>query len=71
MNEMNKDELIKQVTQHAGIPADKAKLAADSVVTFLKSKLPAPVAGQIDSVTGGRFADVTKKAGDFMGSKDK
>jgi hypothetical protein len=42
------DELIKLVAQKAGIPAAAAKTAVETVVGFLKKKLPAPLAGQID-----------------------
>jgi hypothetical protein len=66
------DELIKQVTDRAGIPADKAKLAVNTVLGFLKSKLPAPVAGQIDTALAGGaipFADVAKGAAEFVGAK--
>jgi len=66
------DELIKQVTDRAGIPADKAKLAVNTVLDFLKTKLPAPFAGQIDTAFAGAkggFADVIKGAADFVGAK--
>lgn len=66
------DELIKQVTDRAGIPADKAKLAVNTVLGFLKSKLPAPFAGQIDNALAGTtipFADVAKGAAEFVGAK--
>jgi hypothetical protein len=47
------DELIKQVSQKVGIPEEQARLAVETVLGFLKEKLPAPIAGQIDSVMGG------------------
>ena len=47
------NELINQVVQRTGIPEDKAKMAVETVLGFLKTKLPAPIAGQIDSVVGG------------------
>jgi hypothetical protein len=46
-------ELIKLVAQKTGIPEDKAKMAVETVIRFLKDKLPAPIAGQIDGVLGG------------------
>ncbi len=53
------DELVKQVAQRTGISQDQARTAVETVVNFLKSKLPAPVAGQIDAVLSGKSpADV-------------
>jgi len=46
-------ELIKLVAQKAGIPEDKAKMAVETVIRFLKDKLPAPIAAQIDGVLKG------------------
>ncbi len=46
------DELIKLVVQKTGIPAATAKTAVETVIGFLKKKLPAPIAGQIDGVLG-------------------
>lgn len=50
------DEIIKMVTEKVGIPADKAKLAVDTVLGFVKSKVPAPIAGQIDNALAGETA---------------
>ena len=47
------DELIKQVTKKAGISEDQAKKAVDAVLGFLKTKLPKPVAAQIEGVLKG------------------
>lgn len=47
------DELINMVAQRTGLAPEKAKTAVDTVVGFLKDKLPAPLAGQIDSALGG------------------
>lgn len=47
------DELIKQVTKKAGISEDQAKKAVDAVLGFLKTKLPKPVAAQIEAILKG------------------
>ena len=47
------EELIKTVTEKAGISTDQAKTAVTTVLGFLKDKLPAPIAGQIENVIGG------------------
>ncbi len=44
------DELVKLVSQKTGISEDQARMAAQTVVNFLKEKLPAPIAAQIDTV---------------------
>ncbi len=44
------DELVKLVSQKTGISEDQARQAVTVVVNFLKERLPAPLAGQIDNV---------------------
>ncbi len=44
-----------------GLSEGRAKLAAETVVGFMKKKLPAPLAAQIDSaLSGGGLADKAK-----------
>ena len=47
------DELVKLVSQKTGLSEDMAKMAVDTVISFLKQKSPAPIAGQIDALLGG------------------
>ena len=47
------DELVKLVSKKTGIPEEQAKQAVAVVIGFLKKKLPAPVAGQIDGLLAG------------------
>ena len=64
------DELIKLVSKKANISADQAKQAIESVLGFLKEKLPKPVADQITALisgAGGAAGDVAGKAGDALG----
>lgn len=62
------DELVKLVAKKAKISEEQAKQAVETVVKFLKDKLPAPIAGQIDNVIkGGGAADLANKAGDMLG----
>jgi hypothetical protein len=65
------DELVKLVSQKTGLPQDKAKLAVETVLNFLKQKLPATFAGQLDSILeGGSLSDnLTKGLGDLLGGK--
>jgi hypothetical protein len=46
------DELINQITSRTGIPEEQAKQAADVVLEFVKSKLPEPIASQVDGLLG-------------------
>jgi hypothetical protein len=66
------DELIRQVAERTGIGEDKARTAVDTVVGFLKQRLPAPLAGQLDGVLGGGAASgggggLADQAGDVLG----
>lgn len=65
------DELIKLVAQKTGLPQDKAKVAVDTVINFLKTKLPPSVAGQLDALlAGGNLPDnLTKDLGGLLGGK--
>ena len=47
------EDLVRMVAQKAGLPEDKARSATETVIGYLKDKLPASVAGQLDSVAGG------------------
>ena len=65
------DELIKLVAQKAKIPEATAKVAVETVVKFLKEKLPAPIAGQLDAILkgGGINEGVLKGLGGLLGGK--
>jgi hypothetical protein len=47
------DELINRVTTKTGLSPDQAKAAVESVVGFLKEKLPAPLANSLHSLVSG------------------
>ncbi len=47
------DELIRQVVERTGISEQQARTAVETVLGFLKTRLPAPIAGHLDSFTGG------------------
>lgn len=67
------DELIKLVTKNTGISEKQAKQAVETVMGFLKDKLPAPIASQVEGVlSGGEMPDVGglgKKLGGILGKK--
>ncbi len=63
------DELIKQVASKTGISEDQARKAVTTVLDFVKDRLPAPLAGQIDNVVSGEggvgdaVGDIASKVG--------
>ena len=50
------DQLVKMVVEKTGIPEDKARMAVQVVASYLKDKVPGPMAGQIDSALAGGSA---------------
>lgn len=66
------DELVKLLGQKFGLKEDTAKQVVTVVADFLKTKLPAPVAGQIDGLLAGGKADLgnlAKGLGGLLGGK--
>lgn len=64
------EELIKLVSEKTGLPAPQAKVAVDTVIGFIKQRLPAPLAGQLDGLlAGGGAADALGGLGDLFGKK--
>ena len=47
-------ELIDLVAQKTGLSKEQSKLAVEVVLEFIKKKLPAPVAAQVDAVLEGK-----------------
>jgi hypothetical protein len=65
------DDLITLVAQKTGLAPDKARAAVNTVVGYLKDRLPAPLANQIDGALSGkatRVEDMTKDISGMMGS---
>jgi hypothetical protein len=48
------DELVNLIVKKTGIPKETAKQVVTVVIDFLKKKLPAPIAGQVDAVLSGK-----------------
>ena len=62
------NELIQKVSERAGISEDQAQKAVETVVGFLKERLPAPIAGQVDNVLNSSAASgLADRAGDMLG----
>ncbi len=66
------DKLVKLVSEKTGLSEDMAQKAVEVVVGYLKDKLPAPIAGQIDGLLeGGQGAgDIAGAIGGLFGKKD-
>lgn len=58
-------QLIQQVSQRTGIPEDKARAAVDTVVGYLKERLPGPLASQLDNAVSGQSDE---QGGGMMGA---
>lgn len=59
------EELIKQVSAKAGISEDQSRDAVNTVVGFLKDRLPEPIAGQLENVMSGQGGDIGGTVGDI------
>lgn len=67
------DELVKVVSEKTGLSEEMSRKAAETVISFLKDKLPAPIAGQIDNVlsdaSAGGLEDLAGGLGGMLGGK--
>lgn len=52
------DEMVKLLSQKLGLSEAVARQAVEIVIGFLKTKLPAPIAGQLDSILAGKTPDL-------------
>lgn len=57
------DELVNQVVQKTGISQDQANQAVQTVIGFLKDRLPGPIGSQLDSVLSGASGGAGGMAG--------
>ena len=57
------DELVKTVADKVGISEAQAKQAVETVLGFLKDKLPEPIAGQLDAALEGDLSGLGDLAG--------
>ena len=58
------EELVKLVIQKTGLPEAQAKAAVETVIGYLKQKLPAPIGAQVDALLeGGQVNSLLKGLG--------
>ena len=60
------EELISKITEKTGLQPEQAKGAAEAVLEFLKGRLPASIASNLDSIVSGRAT--TEVGGGMLGS---
>lgn len=60
------EQLIKMVSEKTGISADQAKGAVDTVLGFLKDKIPG-IGGQLDGLLSGDLGCLADMAKDKLG----
>ena len=65
------EELVREISNRAGISEEQAQQAVETVISFLKGRLPAPMASQIDTLLGsgspGGLTDQLGQLGDLGG----
>jgi uncharacterized protein (DUF2267 family) len=67
------DQLVNLVVEKTGISEQHARTAVETVLGYLKQRLPAPIAGQIDSALSGSGSEsgglggAAKKLGGMLG----
>lgn len=62
------EELIQLVAQKTGLSEEMAKVAVDTVIDFLKKKLPGPAAAQLDALLeGGDVSGLMSGLGGLLG----
>lgn len=67
MEMRNMDQLIALVVERAGISEEAARQAVETVLQFLKGRLPGPLGEQLDGVLGGGGADASSVLGGLGG----
>jgi hypothetical protein len=52
------EELVRMVAQKTGLPEDKARSAAETVIGYLKQRLPSSIGDQLDNPGGGMAGSI-------------
>jgi uncharacterized protein (DUF2267 family) len=65
-------EVVNLVKEKTGIGEDQAQTAVNTVVQYIKDRLPPQIAGQIDSVLEGKdVSSLGKNIGNVFGGGDQ
>ena len=62
------EELVRQVAERTGISEAQAQTAVITVLGFLKTRLPEPIAGHLDGLLGGASGAAGGLAGGLGGA---
>jgi nucleoid DNA-binding protein len=64
------EELTKLVAEKTGLSDEMSKVAVDTVIDFLKDKLPGPAGAQLDALLeGGDVSSLLGGLGSILGGK--
>ena len=63
------NELVNLIVQKTGISQENAQKAAQTAIDFLKTKLPAPIAAQVDTLLAGDTSGIAAQATDTLQGK--
>lgn len=61
------NELVQRLIDKSGLSEEQAASAVQAVAGFLKERLPAPIAAQVDNVLGGGAAEALGGVGASLG----
>ena len=63
------DELVELVAKKTGLSEEMAQTAVDTVIDYLKEKMPGPAAAQLDALLeGGDISDLLGGLGNLFGN---
>ena len=64
------EELVKLVTQKAGISSEQATQAINAVVAFVKEKLPGPIGAEVEKLIAGGAGGGMGELGSLLGKAE-
>ena len=64
------EELVKLVTQKAGISSEQATRAINAVVAFVKEKLPGPIGAEVEKLIAGGAGGGMGELGSLLGKAE-
>jgi hypothetical protein len=67
--EKNMDELVNMIAKKTGLSTEMSKTVVTMVLDFVKQKLPAPIASQVDAAIAGGGSSVASALGGLFGNK--
>jgi len=55
--------------QKTGLSQENAQKAVQTVIDFMKTKLPAPLAAEVDALIAGNYSGLAEEAGELLKGK--